>query len=168
MTKQKICARPALAEPAIRSRFAPKVDRMFVRLTRQKRARAGWFIALLYLLCVVAPGAALALGNPGRWLPAEVKPAVVAPVHEHMHGEASSHEHGGMHADRDADAGHVGRSHDGKTSPGPCCAMLCLSAIPADLPAIAKPAQPMSICVSENYRRLPGKAPPLLYRPPIA
>jgi hypothetical protein len=85
-----------------------------------------------------------------------------------MHGAGSSQEHSGMHADRDPDAGHVKHSDDGKTIPGPCCAMLCLSAIPANLPAIGKPVQPMSVCVSENYRRLPGKAPPLLYRPPIA
>jgi hypothetical protein len=28
--------------------------------------------------------------------------------------------------------------------------------------------QPISLCVSEDFQRLPGKAPPLLYRPPIA
>jgi hypothetical protein len=72
-----------------------------------------------------------------------------------------------------ADAGnampeHATHQHDGKTSPGPCCAMLCLSAIAADPPAIAKPSQPISLCVARNFQRLPGKAPPLLYRPPIA
>ena len=36
---------------------------MFVRLTRPVRAKAGWFIALLYLFCVLAPGVALALGD---------------------------------------------------------------------------------------------------------
>jgi hypothetical protein len=137
---------------------------MFVRLTRRKRARAGWFVALLYLLCVVAPGAALALGSPAACVPAEITPT----AHEHVHGAGASHAHSGMHADHRPDAGHAGHSHDGKISPGPCCAMLCLSAMPADLPAIAKPAQPTSVCVTANYRRLPGKAPPLLYRPPIA
>jgi len=51
---------------------------------------------------------------------------------------------------------------------GPCCAVLCVSAIAANLPAVAKPSQPRSICVSESLQRLPGEAPPLLYRPPIA
>ena len=46
--------------------------------------------------------------------------------------------------------------------------MLCLSAIPANLPDIANPPQPISVRISESYQRLPGKAPPLLYRPPIA
>jgi hypothetical protein len=140
---------------------------MFVRLTRRKRAKAGWFVALLYLLCVIAPAAAAALGNPAPWLPAEIKAAVAAPVHEHMYGAGASHEHGGMHAGQHGDMDEAKHSHDGTASPGPCCAMLCLSAIPADLPAIAKPEQPISVRVAEKYRRLPGKAPPLLYRPPI-
>jgi hypothetical protein len=140
---------------------------MFVRLTRRMRAKAGWFVALLYLFCVLAPGAALALGSAAPWLPTEIKPAAVAHTLDHsgpMHAAGDAHEHGG----HQADSGHAKHTHDGKTSPGPCCAMLCLSAIAADLPAIAKPSQPMSVCISENYQRLPGKAPPLHYRPPIA
>jgi hypothetical protein len=46
--------------------------------------------------------------------------------------------------------------------------MLCVSAIAADPPAVARPVQPISLCVSEDFQRLPGEAPPLLYRPPIA
>jgi hypothetical protein len=153
-----------LAKPAVWFRFAT----MFVRLTRRKRAKAGWFVALLYLLCMLAPGTALALGSPARWLPAEIKPAVAAPAHEHRHGAGVSHEHGGVHGAHHTDADDAKHSHDGTNSPGPCCAMHCLSAIPADPPAIAKPVQPRSIRGAENYRRLPGKAPPLLYRPPIA
>jgi hypothetical protein len=58
--------------------------------------------------------------------------------------------------------------HGGKGSIGPCCAMLCVSAITADPPAVAKPSPPISLCLSEDFQRLPGEAPPLLYRPPIA
>jgi hypothetical protein len=140
---------------------------MLSHLTRRNRIKAGWLVALLYLCCVLAPGAALALGQQAPWLPAEIKLAAVAGAHgdsHTMHAADASHDHGGMHGDGRADAGH---DHDGKTS-GPCCAMLCLSAIPAGLPTIAKPAPPVSVCVSENYRRLPDQAPPLLYRPPIA
>ena len=133
---------------------------MFVRLTSLKRIWAGRLIASVYLLCILAPGAALAIGSPAPWLPTETKPAAVT----HMHDAAgASHQHS-----HKADVGGARHHHHGKTSPGPCCAMLCLSAIPTDLPAIAKPSQPMSVCVSEDYQRLPGKAPPLLYRPPIA
>ena len=44
---------------------------MFVRLTRPARAKAGWFIALLYLFCVIAPGVALALGDAASCLMTE-------------------------------------------------------------------------------------------------
>jgi hypothetical protein len=148
---------------------------MFVRLTRPARAKAGWFAALLYLFCVLAPGVALALGDAASCLMMKVQPTTAAHMHDGahpMHAAAASHQHGEVHQHRadtgDATHEHTKHQHDGKTSPGPCCAMLCLSAIAADLPAIAKPVQPILLCVLENFQRLPGKAPPLLYRPPIA
>jgi hypothetical protein len=150
---------------------------MFVRLSRLTRVRAGWIAAAVYLLCVLAPGAAVALGNGAApWLPAEIMPAAIAHFHEdrnsigaqHMHADGPSHDHGRMQADRETNASHAKHHHDGKTTQGPCCAMLCLSAVPADLPVITKPSQPVSALISENYRRLSGRAPPLLYRPPIA
>jgi hypothetical protein len=129
------------------------------------RAKAGWFIALLYLFCVLAPGAALALGDAASCL--MHRSGTTTATHQHHEMQADQH---AMHH---ADAGHAmpepaKHEHDGQGAMGPCCAMLCISAIAADLPAIATPAQPISTCVSENFQRLPGKAPPLLYRPPIA
>jgi hypothetical protein len=56
--------------------------------------------------------------------------------------------------------------HDGKA--GPCCAMMCVSALPADLPGIAKPLQPISACAPEIVVSLHSAAPPQRYRPPIA
>jgi hypothetical protein len=141
---------------------------MFVRLTRPARARAGWFAALLYLFCVLAPGTAMALGDAVSCLVMKIEMAVAAPVHDaslHQHHQA----HGGHHADASAVQDEPAEpQHHGKASPGSCCALLCVSAIAADLPAFAMPSQPISLCVSENFQRLPGKAPPLLYRPPIA
>lgn len=138
------------------------------------RVKAGWYAALLYLFCVLAPGAALALGDAASCLVTKIA---------HVHGD-SSHRHHAAHeqSSHHADAGAVQHDHAGhdlakhdhakhghdKASPGPCCAMLCVSAIAADLPALAKPSQPISACIAENFQRLPGKAPPLLYRPPIA
>jgi hypothetical protein len=141
---------------------------MFVRLTRPARAKAGWFAALLYLFCVLAPGVALALGDAASCLVHQSGMAAAA----HVHAATASHAHGEMHQHH-ADAGNAPQEptkhqHDGKGSPGPCCAMLCVSAIAADLPAIAKPSPPVSLCVFGNFQRLPGEAPPLLYRPPIA
>ncbi|WP_245332004.1 hypothetical protein [Bradyrhizobium sp. NAS80.1] len=58
--------------------------------------------------------------------------------------------------------------HDGKGKAGPCCAMMCVSALPADLSAVAKPVQPVSACSPEIVASLHSGPPPLLYRPPIA
>jgi hypothetical protein len=148
---------------------------MFVRLTRRKRVKAGWFAALLYLFCVLAPGAALALGDAASCL---VPQSGTAAMHEHAGTQhAASHQHHEIqtdqHAAHQADAGHAvpghaKHQHDGKGSMGPCCAVLCVSAIADDLPAVEKPSQPRSVCVSESLQRLPGEAPPLHYRPPIA
>ncbi len=146
---------------------------MFVRLKRPMRARAGWFVALLYLLCVAAPGAALALGDAASCM---VMQAGAAAAHSHVD---SSHQHHSVqasgHSGQHADAGDIEREHNshGKhghesSLPGSCCAMLCVSAIAADLPTVVTPTQPISLCVLGNFQHLPGEAPPLLYRPPIA
>ena len=159
-----------------------RIRRMFVRLTRLARVRAGWIAAAVYVLCVLAPGAALALGTASAPCFDHELHAVPAGM-THVHTDGSVHDHSGMHADQAANAGDANHRHDGKTwhgktshgktshgktSPGPCCAMLCLSAMPVNLPAITKPSQPISVVASETYRRLTRKAPPLLYRPPIA
>jgi hypothetical protein len=130
------------------------------------RAKAGWFVALLYLFCVLAPGVALALGDA-----ASCHVFGMAADAAHVH-EGAQPEHEASHPHQ-ADTGHVmpghaGHPHDGKASTGPCCVMLCVSAIVADPPAVANPSPPVSFCVSENFQRLPDEAPPLLYRPPIA
>jgi hypothetical protein len=143
---------------------------MLLRLTRSIRVKVGWLVAMAYLLCVLAPGAALAFGiGPapcfGEGLPVAL---VSSPPQVHAGG---AHDHGGMHMHHQAaDASGEPHKHDhhGTASPGPCCAMLCVTALPADLPTIAKPSQPVSLCASEVYVGLPGQAPPLLYRPPIA
>lgn len=140
------------------------------------RAKTGWFAALLYLFSVLAPGVALALGNAASCLMHQSGTAAAAHVHEGAQPEhVVAHQHHEMqvdqHAAHHADAGHAmpePHRHDGKSSMGRCCAMLCVSAIAADLPAIVKPSQPISLCVAETVQRLPDKAPPLLYRPPIA
>ena len=148
---------------------------MLRRLTRRVRIAAGWLIALAYLSCVVAPGAALALGHgPVPCFAEDFPVAVVADAHGpaammHMHADGHGHDHMVMHlhhqgGSEDQPAHH----HDGKSLPGPCCAMLCVVAIPADLPDVGEPAQPTASRIAEAAFRVPGRVPPLLYRPPIA
>jgi len=150
---------------------------MFVRLTRSRRLTAGWTAALVYLLCVLAPGAALAFGRgPAPCFIDEFVPvALIAKSNDsapmtHMHADGSLHEHGAMHGHHHADASDAppAHHHDGTASPGPCCAMLCVTALPADLPLMVKPSHPISPSAAETEWSAPGKAPPLLYRPPIA
>ena len=142
---------------------------------------AGWFAAAVYLLCNLAPGAALALGHgPTPCFSAADQPVAMAlmqdpPGMAEMHDDGSPHDHAAMHAHHHAGASdappvhhHDGNTHDHKASPGPCCAMLCATALPADLPLMVKPSQPTSLCADAIERSAAGKAPPLLYRPPIA
>jgi hypothetical protein len=145
---------------------------MLLRLTRSMRIRVGRIIALAYLFCVLAPAAALAWGSGPAPCLDDALLADLVPVHHEMQAghvhDGVSHDHAGLHAHhqaaaQDAPAQH---HHDGKA--GPCCAMMCVSALPADLPGIAKPLQPISACAPEIVVSLYSAAPPLLYRPPIA
>ncbi|WP_439406105.1 hypothetical protein ACNJX9_32550 [Bradyrhizobium sp. DASA03076] len=144
---------------------------MLLRLTRSVRMKVGRIIALAYLFCVLAPAASLALGTgPAPCLDdALLTDLVPVQMASHMHGD-SSHEHAGAHAHhliaaKDAPAPH---HHDGKGTVGPCCAMMCISALPADLPGVATPVQPTSTCAPEIVASLHSTAPPQHYRPPIA
>jgi hypothetical protein len=147
---------------------------MFVRLTRPVRAKAGWLVTLLYLACVLAPGVALAFGDATTCLMIEPKTTDTAHIHgdaQPAHEAAAAHQHDEDHQHHahsgDPAHGHAGHQHGDGASPGPCCAMMCISAMAPNPPAVAKPSTPISRCVSENFQRLPGEAPPLLYRPPI-
>ncbi|HEV2154275.1 hypothetical protein [Bradyrhizobium sp.] len=147
---------------------------MFLQLRRSMRIRVGRIIALAYLFCVLAPAAALAWGSgPAPCLDDAIL-ADLVPVHhqmaaDHTHGDMS-HGHAGPHAHLQTAAQDVPASHhhDGKGKAGPCCAMMCVSALPADLPSVAKPLQPISACAPEIVVSLHSAAPPQRYRPPIA
>ena len=130
---------------------------------------AGRLAALVYLFCVLAPGAALALGSgPTPCFDDEIPAARAAMTYQHA--GTMLDKHGGAHADRKTDASGTPakHTHHGKDALGPCCALMCVSAIPAELVSFVTPSLPVSICVSEAYRSLYSEAPPQLYRPPIA
>jgi hypothetical protein len=157
-----------------------------LRLRRRIRVVAGWLVALAYLVCIASPGAALALGNgPAPCLTDEIAPVGIAAMPDesgpmmHVHADGSSHDHGMQHAhhhaaaaddaagDNQASPHQAAHHHKSSTLPGPCCTMMCVSALPADLPTMPAPAQPVSRCVLAADRGAPDNAPPLLYRPPI-
>jgi hypothetical protein len=158
----------------VESRIAIRFGGMFVCLTRRGRAKAGWAVALLYLACVLAPGLALAFGDATTCPMIERSTTGAAHVHdgaELVHAADVAHQDGEGHRHHahasDATHDHAGHQHGDKSSSGPCCAMMCISAMAPNPPAVAKPSTPISRCASENFQRLPGEPPPLLYRPPI-
>ncbi|WP_457492168.1 hypothetical protein [Tardiphaga sp. P5_C7] len=157
---------------------------MLVRLTRVQRLRAGWFVALVYLLCVLAPTISLAL--PGQH---PVAPCLTGESHmtgmvhvnsstsAHMYGDGHAHDHSVAHAS----AAHVdgdraltaiddaSGSHKVPHSPnGPCCGLMCVSALPAVLTDIVTPSEPTVLRITEGYRVVTDSAPVRLYRPPIS
>lgn len=150
---------------------------MLLQLTRSMRIRLGRFIALAYLFCALAPAASLAWGSgPAPCLGDDALLADLVPVRHqmsasHMHGGVTHDhsDHSGVHAHHQAAAQDTPAPHhrDGKGKVGPCCAMMCASALPVDLPSFARPVQPVSSCAPEIVASLHSAAPPRLYRPPI-
>jgi hypothetical protein len=159
---------------------------MFVRLTRTRRLRAGWFVALTYLLCVLAPTISYAL--PGehavaRCLTDDNHVPGMVHVHnemptQHVHKDGHVHDHAGGHSHANSDGGHRSMSMalNSKSIPekaphssnGQCCGLMCVTALPATLINIVTPSAPTALCEVEGYRKVTDNAPPRLYRPPIS
>src|SRR3982074_2759509 len=79
---------------------------MLVRLSRMKRLRAGWLVALIYLLCVLAPTISFALPGSQAVAPCLVDASHVSSmVHvrteaptRHLHNDSQGHDHSGAHS----------------------------------------------------------------------
>ena len=142
--------------------------------------RAGWLVALAYLLCVLAPTISFAL--PGAHAPARCRtdqnhvPGMVH-VHfeaQHVHDGGEIHDHAAAQAHSE-DGHSMSVASDSKSasekaphkSGGECCGLMCVSAIPATVVDIVKPSAPTALCEVERYRNVADNAPPRLYRPPI-
>lgn len=164
-------------------------DQMLVRLTSVKRLRAGWLIALVYLLCVLAPGLSFALSDGSRPAPcltdANHELGIIH-VHQfsdstsqHFHSDGHAHQHPGERSHFSASDKSDGSALIADETPAPatdhhkssgtkCCGMVCISALPATVLEISEPSPPKSHSASEIYRHLADNAPPRHYRPPIA
>jgi hypothetical protein len=136
---------------------------MLIRLTKARRLRTASILAVLYMLCVLAPAAAFAFGDGSRaalCLTDDSHGLQSVHVHErdggkaHVHADGTSHEHS--------------KASDGKSAKGQCCGLVCLSALPASVSEIQTPALPVMIAVSATHEHAAGTAPDRLYRPPIA
>src|SRR5712664_3067881 len=155
---------------------------MIIGLTRTRRVGAGWFVALTYLLCVLAPTLSFAL--PGS---RAVTPCLTEAAHgpgivhldtdtlvQHIRVDGHVHDHASVHSQ--ASSGDLNRSMMAKSVPekaphssnGQCCGLTCVTALPAKLIDIVKPSAPTALCEVEGYRKVTDNAPPRLYRPPIS
>jgi len=122
---------------------------MIIGLTRMRRVRAGWFVALIYLLCVLAPTLSFALPGSRAVTPCLTEAARV-PGTVHMHSDApiqhvrtDGHGHDHAHVQSHASSSDVGRSVSmtltGKPVPekaphssdGQCCGLTCVTAYSA-------------------------------------
>ena len=155
---------------------------MMVRLARTHRLKAGWLVALAYLLCVLAPTISYALPGDHSLAPCltdEDHVPGMPHVHTGMatrHVDKDVHEHIGGHSHADSgDDRSVSVALNGKSVPekaphsdGQCCGLMSVSALPANLIDIVSPPAPAAVCEAEGYRKVTDNSPSRLYRPPIS
>ena len=97
---------------------------------------------------------------------------------QHVHKDGHVHDHPGGHSHANSEGGGraMSTTSDGKSIPekaphssdGQCCGLMCVTALPAAVLDIVKPAAPRALCEPERFQSVADKAPPRLYRPPIS
>lgn len=144
---------------------------MLVRLTRAVRSRGAGILAVLYLICVLAPAAAFAFGDGSQIADCLTETSLSA----HMHGKSADslpHSHAGgvphVHAEG-TPADHSHHDGDDGVAHSKCCGLFCLSSLPAaGLVDIAPSARPTSEAIFPPEEKIAGSGPSRLYKPPIA
>jgi len=151
---------------------------MFVRLTKARRLKAGWLLALLYMLCVLAAPASFAFSGGSKLAPCLTD-------HNHELGIFHLHSGGEMHQHSDSDQARLDRTvvidvavaaddapgeadHQHKAVGPQCCGMVCVSALPTTITEVIKPSAPISVRIVERSQDVADNAPPRHYRPPIS
>jgi hypothetical protein len=153
---------------------------MLARLNRRQRLRAGWCVALAYLLCVLAPSAAFAFANGSLSAPCIIEdhgpgmpmhPSAVRDVDAtgavYDHGQ-SDHSQSVAGEEGSRDNGALPAKAPHKTAHTDCCGLVSPSAFPASEITLAKPSTLTSRCETESCRHVADNTPPRLDRPPIS
>src|SRR5437667_5101856 len=135
---------------------------MIVGLTRKRRVGAGWFVALIYLLCVLAPTLSFALPGSRAVTPCLTE-AARGPGIVHMHTAApiqqiriddQVHDHANVRSHANSGNDHsISIALNTKSAPekaphssdGQCCGLTCITALPATLIDIVKPSAPTAL-----------------------
>src|SRR6266568_4017820 len=98
---------------------------MIIGLTRTRRAGAGWFVALIYLLCVLAPTLSFAMPGSRAVTPCLTEavhgPGVVPVRNEmptpHMHRDGHVHNHANVHSHPNSGDQDSSMAQNGKSVP---------------------------------------------------
>jgi hypothetical protein len=157
---------------------------MFLRLTKARRLRAGLLVALVYMLCILAPTLSFAFPGshavspcltdanhvPGMmYVHAESSPAHLhADGHTHDHATAHSHASDGIASIKASAPPEQTPSKGSHSTDGQCCGLMCLSALPATLVQIVTPSVLTASQEVEGYLEVADNGPSRHYRPPIA
>ena len=157
---------------------------MLICLPRAKRLLVGRLVALIYLVCVLAPGSALAFGNghlsehclfddglaiaaAQRQGPDMHAASSSAGHHDQAAGPVHHHQHdtGTPVAENSASA--APPQHEHRTVDLQCCGMLCIAALPASISEVVTPSPTHAFALPETRGHLAGNLPLQHYRPPI-
>lgn len=153
---------------------------MLIRLSGTTRCLVGRLVALTYLLCVLAPASALALGD-GRLSEHCLFDDGLAAATSHPHDSQAHAEHLSTgHHDHSGHQSSMTHQHGGGTAPGDtpsqpghaamdlqCCGMLCVAALPASIGDVATPWRSHAFALPESGDHLADNLPARRYRPPI-
>ena len=132
---------------------------MLIRLTREMRVCSARFLAVLFLVCILAPSAALAFGDGSRAAHCLTDTTVAAHVHKKFDAHAHTHDHGTA-----ADHQH---GDDGTAVDQQCCGLFCLSSLPTTFASVDSPDLPSSRSIMMVAQGIKASEPGCLYRPPI-
>jgi len=166
---------------------------MLTWLSGAKRLLVGRLVALIYLICVLAPSSALAIGNGRlsehclfddrpvtsiayRSIAHQESADADAALRRASHHDHSSHSAAALHPHQHDRAISVAAGsdvpeptqHQHQTVDLQCCGMLCIAALPAAISDVAKPSPTHAFALPETGRHLADSVPKLRYRPPIA
>lgn len=127
------------------------------------RLRSAGVLAVLYLLCVLAPSAAFAFGDGSRAAHCLTDTNVAAHVHKKSDAHSHSHDHGMAGDHQPSQSG-----EDGIAAEQQCCGLFCVSSLPITLIGVNDPELPTAEPISLIAQGVQGNKPGCLYRPPIS
>lgn len=149
---------------------------MFSHLHKAIRVRSALAVAALYAFCVLAPHAALALGNGAASAHCLTETSGLNHAHKmqaaigHSHADGSKHVH---HAPAQATQ-HThsdGTDHDhgkpGKTTDAGCCGIFCITALASDGTAVLPAPPPRAPERAALQPERTSHSPDRIYEPPI-